>query len=157
MGFVYNEDNADLSSAYVKDIAHHSPVNLFCPTRRADVFAIRIFTWLEKKQPSPYDTTKTDSVNWFLKEEPNADPTLRNALKEHFQIFSKGLYNLKTFDLQELLCDEHHPFTSALSECGRLYSCPKSPPRIIILVIYVITSDDDYLMMLLSLICSHAP
>ena len=49
MAFVYNEDNADLSSAHVKV--------------------------------------------------PNADPTLRNAFKEHFQIFSKGLYNVKTENL----------------------------------------------------------
>ena len=28
MGFVYNEDIADLSSAHVKDIANHSPVKL---------------------------------------------------------------------------------------------------------------------------------
>ena len=26
MGFAYNEDNVDLSSAHVKDIAQHSPV-----------------------------------------------------------------------------------------------------------------------------------
>ena len=25
------------------------------------------FTWLEKEQPSPYDTTKTDGLDWFLK------------------------------------------------------------------------------------------
>ena len=48
---------------------------------------------------------KPERMNWFLKEATNADPTLRNALKEHFQIFSKGLYNVKTekFDLQKLL------------------------------------------------------
>ena len=28
VGFVYNKDDADLSSAHVKDIAHHSPVKL---------------------------------------------------------------------------------------------------------------------------------
>ena len=37
----------------------------------------------------------------------------------------------------------HQPFTSALSECGRLHSCPKSPPRLMILIIYVITSYDE--------------
>ena len=51
---------------------------------------------LEKEQPYPYDTTKTDRLNGFLKEAPTADQTLRNALTVHFQIFSKGLYNIKT-------------------------------------------------------------
>ena len=42
------------------------------------------------------DLCATDRLNWFLKEAPNADQTLRNALTVHFQIFSKGLYNIKT-------------------------------------------------------------
>ena len=69
MGFAYNEENAGLSSTHVKDFAHHSPVNLFFPTRRADVFVISIFQMnkLEKEQPSRFDTTETDRLNWFLK------------------------------------------------------------------------------------------
>ena len=57
------------------------------------------FTWLEKEQPSLCDRTKTDRLDWFLKEVPNADPTSQNALKEHLQIFSKGLYIVKTDNL----------------------------------------------------------
>ena len=47
------------------------------------------------------------------------------------------------FDLQELSWHEHQPFTSTLSECGRLQSCPNSLPCLIGLVINVITSYDE--------------
>ena len=35
MVFVYNEDNADLSTAHVKDIANHSPVKLVLSHRES--------------------------------------------------------------------------------------------------------------------------
>ena len=72
MGFAYNEENADLSSTHIRDIAQPSQWNLFCPTRRADVFVISIFHMIERTR---YDTAKTDRLNGFLKEVPNADPT----------------------------------------------------------------------------------
>ena len=49
----------------------------------------------------------------------------------------------REFDLQELLWHERQPFTTALSECGRIHSCPKSLPHLIILVIYVTISYDE--------------
>ena len=99
------------------------------------------FTWLENEQPSPYDTTKTDRLNWFLKEVPNAFPTLRNALKWHFQIFSNGyIVSKQRIWYVGIIAT----WTSAIYICpGRLHSCPKSPPRLIILVIYVITFYDE--------------
>ena len=46
-----------------------------------------------------YDTAKTDRLNWFLIEAPNAYSTKRNSLQEHFQVFAEGLFNVKTDDL----------------------------------------------------------
>ena len=44
MAFAYNEDNADLCPTDVKDIAPTTVQwNLFCPTRRTNVFVISIF------------------------------------------------------------------------------------------------------------------
>ena len=100
MGFVYNEEIADLNSDRVKDIAHQSPIKRVLSHQESRCISYPyVFTWLEKEQPPPYDKTKTDRLNWFLKEVPNAEPTLRNALKEHFQIFSRGLYSVKTDNL----------------------------------------------------------
>ena len=42
---------------------------------------------------------KDRQAELILKEGPNADPTYRNATKEYFQIFSKGLYDVKTDNL----------------------------------------------------------
>ena len=74
---------------------------MFCPTRRADVFVISIYShdWRKNNQPSICDKTKTDRLDWFQKEVPNADPISRNALEEHLHIFSNGLYNVKTGNL----------------------------------------------------------
>ena len=64
------------------------------------IYLLLVFsTWLEQEQPSPCDTTKADRLDWFLEEVPNADPTFRNALKEHLQIFSHCWYNVKTENL----------------------------------------------------------
>ena len=43
IGFVYNDDNDDLSSTHVKDIAHHSPVKLVLSHQESDVFVISNF------------------------------------------------------------------------------------------------------------------
>ena len=65
MDFAHYENSADLCATDVKELAF-KPVqwNLFCPTTRAEVFAIWIPTWL-KEEPPLYDQTVAGRLNLF--------------------------------------------------------------------------------------------
>ena len=75
------------------------------------------------------------------KSRPNLTECHGRVFSDLFQLFIQC--QNREGDLQELSWHEHQPFTSTLSECGRLQSCPKSLPCLIGLVINVITSYDE--------------
>ena len=60
------------------------------------MYLLSVFFTCWRKNNHILMTQQADRLNGFLKEAPTADQTLRNALTVHFQIFSKGLYNIKT-------------------------------------------------------------
>ena len=89
MGFVYNEDNANLSSAHVKDIAHHSPVKLVLSHQESRCICYPYFHMIGEKTIISLWHNKNRQAELISKRSTKCRPNFTNALKEHFQIFPK--------------------------------------------------------------------
>ena len=89
LGFVYNEDNADLSSAHIKDIANHSPVKLVLSHQESRCMCYPYFLhagvrttislWHSKDRQAELIT------KWSTKCRPNFTECLDNTLPDLFE------------------------------------------------------------------------
>ena len=77
MSFVYNEDDVDLSSAHIKDIAHHSPVKLVLSHRESRCIFFRIFHMIGKRT----------TISWWHNKDWEAELIFKRSIKMPTQLY----------------------------------------------------------------------
>ena len=91
MGFVYNEDNADLSSAHVKDITNQSPVKLVLSHQESRCICYPYFSHAGERTTISLWHNKDRQAELISKRSakcrPNFTECLDSAFPDHFEGF----------------------------------------------------------------------
>lgn len=130
MGNPFQEDNRDLRTLDTNDIAHQTAAELISThLEKGKVYFQEFMKGLESEKESTfYEPIKKNRVYFFRQVPVSVKSSKQNVLKTDCHLFSKLFISCQSreCDLKEFFRHENQSHPAALSDGGKLHTCPKS-------------------------------